>query len=120
MPTSIQPIITTADVERLLRFYTSLLDAEPVDRYPQEGEAFFVALRVGESTLGLVADADAGAGPGQRMLLSVDIEDVDGLLGRVEPLGGHVLGPPNDMPWGQRVAHVHDPDGNMVNLVQQL
>jgi predicted enzyme related to lactoylglutathione lyase len=31
-----------------------------------------------------------------------------------------VLGPPNDMPWGQRVAHVHDPDGNMVNLVQQV
>ena len=27
-----------------------------------------------------------------------------------------MLGPPNDMPWGQRVAHIQDPDGNTVNL----
>jgi hypothetical protein len=26
----------------------------------------------------------------------------------VEVLGGRVLGPPNDMPWGQRVAHTED------------
>ena len=26
----------------------------------------------------------------------------------------------NDMPWGQRVAHIKDPDGNVVNLTQQL
>jgi predicted enzyme related to lactoylglutathione lyase len=24
------------------------------------------------------------------------------------------------MPWGQRVAHVQDPDGNSVNLVQPI
>jgi hypothetical protein len=24
------------------------------------------------------------------------------------------------MPWGQRVAHIKDPDGNVVNLTQQL
>jgi len=31
-----------------------------------------------------------------------------------------VLGPPNDMPWGQRVAHILDPDGNTVNLTEPL
>jgi predicted enzyme related to lactoylglutathione lyase len=54
------------------------------------------------------------------MLISIDVKDVDGLLGQVEALGGRVLGPPNDMPWGQRVAHVQDPDGNAVNLTQNL
>jgi hypothetical protein len=24
------------------------------------------------------------------------------------------------MPWGQRVVHLHDPDGNLVNLTHPL
>lgn len=50
----------------------------------------------------------------------MDVDDVNGLLDRVEPAGGRVLGPSTDVPWGQRVAHVHDVDGNMVNLTQSL
>jgi predicted enzyme related to lactoylglutathione lyase len=38
----------------------------------------------------------------------------------VESVGGTVPGQPNDMPWGQRVAHVLDPDGNMLNLSKWL
>ena len=54
------------------------------------------------------------------MLLSIEVPDVDALLPRVEGLGGEAPGPANDMPWGQRVAHIKDPDGNVVNLTQQL
>ncbi|MFF9766095.1 VOC family protein [Streptomyces sp. NPDC014636] len=46
--------------------------------------------------------------------------DVDETLGRVTALGGSVRGGPNDMPWGQRVAHIQDPDGNPVNLTQPI
>ncbi|MFI6394965.1 VOC family protein [Nonomuraea sp. NPDC050540] len=55
----------------------------------------------------------------RRARLSVAVEDVDGLLERVEAAGGRVLGPPTDMPWGRRVAHIHDPGGNTVNLTQE-
>lgn len=79
---------------------------------------FYVALQIRDAALGLVADAEVQTGTAQRMLLSVDVEDVDRLLERVEALGGQVLGPPNDMPWGQRVAHIKDPDGNALNLTQ--
>ncbi|TQM09127.1 putative enzyme related to lactoylglutathione lyase [Pseudonocardia kunmingensis] len=120
MPSTVQPMITTADLPRLQRFYTGLLDAKETERFPQDGAAFFVALRIGDSDLGLVSDADVEPGGGQRMLISVDVADVDGLLGRVEVLGGRVEGPPTDMPWGQRVVHLQDPDGNAVNLTQQL
>ena len=41
-------------------------------------------------------------------------------MSRVPELGGRVTGGPNDMQWGQRVLHVEDPDGNAVNLTQQL
>ncbi len=54
------------------------------------------------------------------MLLSIDVPDVDALLSRVAELGGRVTGGPTDMPWGQRVLHVRDPDGNAVNLTQRL
>lgn len=117
MPVS--PIIITTDVGRLENFYRSLFDAPVVDRVPDEGPVFYLGLDVGGSTLGLVADEDAPAAPGP-VLLSVDVADVDALLPRVEGLGGRVQGPANDMAWGQRVGHVHDPDGNAVNLTQKI
>jgi predicted enzyme related to lactoylglutathione lyase len=113
-------MIITRDAERLLRFYTGLFGAEETDRHPEDGPLFYAGLRIGDSALGVVVDDAAAVGAPQRMLLSVDVADVDALLPRVEELGGRVEGPPNDMPWGQRVAHVQDPDGNAVNLAQQL
>ena len=114
---AIQPIVVTRDVDRLQRFYAGLFGGTEVMRYPAEGKVFFVGLRVGDSVLGVVDEADAApADTPQRIALSFEVDDVDALLGRVGELGGTVDGPPNDMPWGQRVAHVHDPDGNQVNL----
>ena len=116
MPT-MMTFISTPDLARLRAFYEGLLGAEETERYPQDGDAFFVAFRIGDSTLGLVAEADTRTGKdGQRMVISVEVDDVDKLVDRVVPLGGTLFGPPNDMPWGQRVGHVYDPDGNMINL----
>jgi len=116
--TRIQPNITTPDVARLQAFYERLLGAVEVTRYPEGGTVFFVGLRLDDSELGLVNEPTTDLSAPQRMLLSVDFDDVDGVLDRVEAAGGRVLGPPTDMPWGQRVAHLHDPDGNMVNVTQ--
>ncbi len=118
--TSVQPVIITPDLARLQGFYESLLGAVELRRVPADGPTFFVHLKVGDGELGLVANAEIELGAVQRMLLSVDVARVDDLLARVEAAGGRVLGPPNDMPWGQRVAHVLDPDGNKVNLTQSI
>ena len=56
----------------------------------------------------------------QRILISIDVSNVDQLLERVEALGGEVSAPAKDMPWGQRVGHIKDPDGNAVNLAQPI
>jgi len=120
MSATIQPVIMTRDLDRLLGFYTALLGAVEISRVPEEGPAFYVGLGVGNAEHGLVSDADVETGAAQRILLSVDAGDVDDLLRRVEALGGRVLGQPNDMPWGQRVAHIQDPDGNAVNLTQPI
>ena len=110
----------TADLERLPASYGGVFGAVEVERVPAEGPAFSIGLRLGNSDLGLVADASVGRGTPSRVLLSIAVPDVDALLERVTALGGHVQGPPNDMPWGQRVAHVQDPEGTTVNLTQEL
>jgi len=118
VPATVRPIIVTADLERLLAFYTALLGAREVSRYPDDGPAFSVVLALGDSELNLVGDSRVEPGSPGRMLLSIEVPDVNALLERVASLGGHVEGPANDMPWGQRVAHIGDPDGNDVNLTQ--
>ena len=124
MPATVIPILSTPDVERLRTFYTQLFAASEATRVPDDGPIFYLGLRIGGSEIGIVARDDANTGSarttGQRMLLSIDVAEVDSSLERVESLGGRTLGPPNDMPWGQRVAHIEDPDGNAVNLTQQL
>jgi len=120
MPATVRPIIVTADLDRLLAFYTGLLGATEVLRVPDEGPAFYVGLALGDSELGLSSDASVVPGSPGRMLLSIDVPDVDALLPDVVRLGGTASSGANDMPWGQRVAHITDPDGNVVNLTQPL
>ena len=57
MAATVQPVIITADMSRLLAFYTELLGATQTSRVPDDGPAFYVGLRIGDSELGLVANA---------------------------------------------------------------
>jgi predicted enzyme related to lactoylglutathione lyase len=120
MPSTIRPIIVTNDLDRLLAFYRELLGAEEVMRFPEDGPVFYVGLTLDDSELGLTSDASVVPGEPGRMLLSIEVPDVDALLPTVVGMGGTVTGGPTDMPWGQRVAHIKDPDGNVVNLTREL
>jgi predicted enzyme related to lactoylglutathione lyase len=120
VPSTVQPIVVTADLERLRRFYADLLGATETQRVPEDGPLFYLGLRLGDSDLGLVSDDSAADAPAGRILLSIDVPDVAALVPRVAALGGTVAGGPNDMPWGQRVLHIQDPDGNAMNLTQEI
>ncbi|MFC9469036.1 VOC family protein [Streptomyces coelicoflavus] len=117
---TIQPVILTTDLDVLLGFYSELFGAEEIFRVPAKGPAFYLGLCIGDTDLGLVAKEDPGTGTAPRILLSIGVDDVDETLGRVETLGGSVRSGPNDMPWGQRVAHISDPDGNPINLTHPI
>ena len=84
MPATIRPIIVTTDLERLLTFYIGLLGAEEVMRFPEDGPVFYVGLQLGDSELGLSSDAGVSPGDPGRMLLSIEVPDVDALLPKVE------------------------------------
>jgi predicted enzyme related to lactoylglutathione lyase len=120
VPSTVTPILVTRDLDRLHAFYAGIAGATEVVRIPDEGPTFYLGLRIGDSDVGITANDEVEVGRPVRVLLSIDVPDVDALLPRVVALGGAAPSPANDMPWGQRVAHVSDPDGNVVNLTQQL
>jgi predicted enzyme related to lactoylglutathione lyase len=87
---------------------------------PGKRGPFFVGLRVGAGDLVLVVKRPGASATPGRAVLAVFVDSVDDVLSRVEPAGGKVSGKAKDMPWGHRVAHITDPDGNPLNLTQQL
>jgi lactoylglutathione lyase len=89
---------------------------------PAEGEPGYVGLRRGIAELAVVA-ADwprqqygATVGDGVRFEMFVYVADVDATVEELRQRQGTVLREPEDMPWGERVAYVADPDGNPVGL----
>ena len=44
------------------------------------------------------------------------VERLDEVIAGLGAVGATIVKPPTDMPWGQRFAIVHDPDGHRVGL----
>jgi lactoylglutathione lyase len=55
-------------------------------------------------------------GDGPRFDLFVYVDDVDASIAAMRDAGISVLREAEDMPWGERIAFVSDPDGNPVTL----
>jgi uncharacterized glyoxalase superfamily protein PhnB len=116
------PIVNCADLGRTMRWYEQVLSARLSYRFPDEGEPDYVALRVGAGQVAL----GRGTGPalygetplpatGHAVDLCVYVPDLDAV---VTAAGTDVLVPPADMPWGERVAYLRDPEGTMLLVIQ--
>lgn len=55
-----------------------------------------------------------------RVLLAVDVEDVDAAYEALKAEGVTFLRPPFDQPWGRRMAHFADPKGNLWEITQSI
>ena len=123
MPGRAFPVIYSRAVEQLASFYQRL-GFEPHFRLPPEGEAGYVGLRRGETDLAIVnaqwpeQQLGVQVGSQPRFELFVYVEDVDELVARLGAEGVSILREPQDMPWGERVAYVADPEQNPVALAR--
>jgi lactoylglutathione lyase len=120
------PILYVRDLPAALAFYRDLLGFAETFRQPEEGEPVFVSLEQAGTKLGLVVygapEAHLGRTPGGgiRFELWLYCDDVDAEVGRLRAAGAEVLREPEDMPWGERLAYVADPDGNPVSVAAKL
>lgn len=119
------PLIFARRLAAAADFYAQLGFIEHI-RHPATGEPAFLGLRRGHAEIGLVplswphqqygrVKSDTANGSGFEMFVFVD--DVDAAVGRLRSRGTPVLREPADAPWGERIAHVADPDDNLVALV---
>lgn len=122
MPLRAFPVLYAGDVDRVADFYVRLGFEEYVRMPGEDGTAGFVGLRRGHAELAVVTEASPRAlagvepGPGPRHELFVYVDDVDASLGELRAAGAAILREPADMPWGERIAFVRDPEGNIVTL----
>lgn len=115
------PVIYAGDVKAAVGFYERL-GFEQQYQFPPDGEPEYVGLRRDAADLGIVHESSPQRMIGQRMGdgprfdLFVYVDDVDASIGSLRDAGVPVLREAEDMPWGERIAFVSDPDGNPVTL----
>ena len=113
--TTIFPIISTRDLGTALAFYRDLLGGTVDYEFPgPDGEPGYVDLELGTAHVGIARDPAAGGDTSARISLWVYADDCDAAVERLRSAGVKVLEEPVDQPWGERVARVADPDGNVV------
>jgi len=115
------PVVYAVRVEATAGFYERLGFERHV-QLPADGEPGYIGLRRDDSELAVVArewpvnqyGLSVGTAPNFEMF--VYVEDVDGVVDLLREAGVRVLRSPADMPWGERVGVVLDPNDNPVAL----
>jgi lactoylglutathione lyase len=118
------PVAYAADVEAVASFW-ELLGFRRHVQLPPEGEPGYVGLaRDGGGELAVTHEQwprdryGLAPGSGPRFEMYVYLDDLDGMLARLVEANVPVLRDAEDMPWGERIATVADPEGNPVALCQ--
>jgi lactoylglutathione lyase len=118
-------ILYVADVPASLEFYERALGQR---RRLLHESGQYAELETGETALALAAHELAAAslpelyGPGERPTgppafeVCFVTENVQAAFDRAVEEGAGCVSPPRTKPWGQDVAYVRDPDGNLVEI----
>jgi lactoylglutathione lyase len=116
------PVLYAKDVEAVAAFYVRLGFREHVRMPGQDGTAGYIGLRRDAAELAVTTEdsprmlAGVEPGKGPRHELFVYVDDVDRTVSELRSSGTSLLRAPTDMPWGERLAFVSDPEGNVVAL----
>ena|SRR5690606_39064395 len=109
-------IIWTDDLDRLSAFYRDTLGLTPYSVRPH-----FIAFRWGNMRLSLGKHRNV-SGPARdpyRIMINLEVEDIHQMHASLTRQGVSFLKPPTQEYWGGWVATFFDPDGNILQLLQQ-
>ena len=109
-------IMWTAQIERMAAFYRDVL------RLPVHSvRPHFVAFQLGEARLS-VGTHDEVRGPtaeSVRVTVNLNVDDIHATYHDLRARGVVFVRPPEREHWGGWVASFRDPDGNLLQLLQQ-
>ncbi len=114
--------IAVDDLADTRRWYSDVFGMPIVDesetsctfRFP---EGVFVNLNTLAGVAELIEPAHAGPpGTPPRLVMTLEVEDVDAVADRLRELGVAPLNGPVDRPWGSRTMSLGDPSGNCWEL----
>ena len=115
------PIINCRDLPGTRGWYERVFSGELAYRFPDDGDPVYLTLRIGAGQVALAqgtAPALYGMTPlpstGHAVDLCVYVPDLDAVVAA----SGCVAVAPAEMPWGERVAYVTDPEGTMILVIQ--
>jgi lactoylglutathione lyase len=114
--------IAVDDLAKARRWYTDVFDMPVVDegensctfRFP---DRVFINLNTLPGLAESIEPAPAGApGTPARMVMTLEVDDVDAAAERLRALGVDPLNGPIDRPWGSRTLSIADQSGNCWEL----
>lgn len=111
---------TTQAMDEVRRFYAELLGFKQA-RYDPQMNYFYVTTG-GSSSIGFMPPMEGSPDqwrPPREPALYFMVKDVDAAHRELSKRGVTFDQPPQDMPWGHRVALLKDPEGRRVCLAQQ-
>jgi lactoylglutathione lyase len=116
------PVLYAKDVEAVAAFYR-VLGFEEQARIPaSDGSPGFIGLRRHDAELAVTTEdsprmlAGVEPGTGPRHELFVYVDDLEKTIATLRDTEASVLREPTAMPWGEQIAFVADPEGNIVAL----
>ena len=116
------PSYTASDLQRSIAFYRDVLGFVVGDEWRDNGALAGCEIHAGAVTFMLNQDdfkkgRDRQKGLGTRIWCHT-AQDLDRLAGEIKARGGMLDQEPQDMPWGDRLFMITDPDGFKLTFVQ--
>jgi PhnB protein len=116
---AVTPFVIAKDAARFLDFMAEAFDAKELARVTgDDGKIGHAETRIGDSVV-MTFDAKEGW-PETPAFLRLYVEDCGAAFERALAVGAESVTRPTDMPWGDRVARVRDPLGNLWWLMARL
>jgi lactoylglutathione lyase len=118
-------ILIVEDLDRALGFYVDVLGLRLGHRSGEYAQLDTGTTRLAlytrsamAKTLGMALAPPVSNAPGFEV--GFKISDVDAAFTKLIARGARPVMPPTDRFWGQRTAYLRDPDGHLIELVQDL